>query len=297
MSPGRERAVLVTGAAGMLGRRLLATAPSGVRAVGTDLSVAPGLAAGGVDLSLEQEVERVLAGHGPWQGVIHAAAYTAVDQAEREPEAARRANAQAPAVLARLCAGAGLPLVAVGTDFVFDGRKGAPYSEEDAPNPLSVYGRTKLEGEQVVLSLHPDGAAVVRTQWLYGPGGQHFPRTIVRLARERGQLRVVDDQIGAPTSTLELAPALWDVLLAGGRGIFHAACEGACSWYRLTAALLEECGLTGVRLEPCSTAEFPRPARRPAYSVLDSSRLARLRGKRLLPWRDALRAYLSEEPL
>ncbi len=296
MSASAERPVLVTGAAGMLGRRLLSSAPEGVRALGTDLAHAPGLDFAGVDLGEEPALASLLERHGPWGGVIHAAAYTAVDRAESEPEAARRANAEVCGLLARLCARSGLPLVAVGTDFVFDGRKSAPYTEEDAPNPVSVYGRTKLEGERAVLEQHPQ-AAVVRTQWLYGPGGQHFPRTIVRLARERGELKVVDDQVGAPTSTLELAPALWDVLLRGGRGLYHAACEGACSWYRLTAALLEECGLSKVHLVPCTTAEFPRPARRPAYSVLDCTRLARLRGKRMLPWREALRAYLAEEPL
>jgi dTDP-4-dehydrorhamnose reductase len=137
----------------------------------------------------------------------------------------------------------------------------------------------------------------VRTQWLYGPRGKHFPRTIVGYARERGRLKVVDDQIGAPTSTLELAPALWDVLTQRATGVFHAACEGSCSWYGFTRAILEECKLAYVALEPCNTADFPRPAHRPEYSVLDSSRLAALRGRRLAPWRDALRAYLAAEPL
>jgi dTDP-4-dehydrorhamnose reductase len=137
----------------------------------------------------------------------------------------------------------------------------------------------------------------VRTQWLYGPRGKHFPGTMLRLARERGRLRVVDDQHGAPTSTLELAPALWDVLASRATGLLHAACEGSCTWFGFAAAVLAACGLSGVRLEPCATADFPRPARRPAYSVLDSSRLARLRGRRLAHWKDALHAYLEREPL
>ena len=168
---------------------------------------------------------------------------------------------------------------------------------DDEPRPLSAYGRTKLAGERAALETHPGGAAVVRTQWLYGPGGNHFPRTIVKAARERGALKVVDDQIGSPTTTLELAPALWDVLASGATGIFHAACEGSCSWYGFTAAILEEVGLGAVPLEPCTTQDFPRPAPRPAYSVLDSSRLTLLRGRPLAPWREALRAYLAVEPL
>ncbi|HVS11743.1 MAG TPA: sugar nucleotide-binding protein, partial [Planctomycetota bacterium] len=124
-----------------------------------------------------------------------------------------------------------------------------------------------------------------------------FPRTIVALARERGHLRVVDDQVGSPTTTLELAPAVWDVLASGAAGVFHAACEGAVSWHGLAAAVLADCGLSDVVLEPCASAEFPRPARRPAYSVLDASRLARLRGRTLAPWRRALADYLEVEPL
>jgi dTDP-4-dehydrorhamnose reductase len=135
----------------------------------------------------------------------------------------------------------------------------------------------------------------VRTQWLYGPRGKHFPRTIVGYARERGELRVVDDQIGSPTSTLELAPALWDLLRARATGVWHAACEGSCSWYQFTLAILKGAGLERVRVAPCTTAEFPRPAARPAFSVLDSGRLATLRTRPLAPWRRALADYLDVE--
>ncbi|HVS19851.1 MAG TPA: dTDP-4-dehydrorhamnose reductase [Planctomycetota bacterium] len=289
------RRVLVTGAAGMLGSQLLRSAPPGVVAVGTDL--APGVEHPGVDLADRDTVEALLERAGPLAGVLHAAAYTAVDRAEAEPALAERVNATACEVLARAAAARDVALVVVGTDFVFDGLARTPYGTQAEPAPLSVYGRTKLAGERVALAAHPAGTAVVRTQWLYGPRGNHFPRTIVGLARERGSLRVVDDQVGSPTTTLELAPALWDVWRLGGRGVYHAACEGECSWHGLTAALLEELGLDDVRLEPCSTAEFPRPARRPTYSVLDSSRLAELRGRTLAPWRKALCDYLEEDPL
>ncbi len=143
------------------------------------------------------------------------------------------------------------------------------------------------------LEEHPGGTRIVRTQWLYGPRGRHFPQTMQQLAKERDQLKVVDDQIGSPTSTLELAPALWDVLMGAEAGIYHAACEGHCSWFELANATLEYAGIDGVAIEPCSTDAFPRPARRPAYSVLDCTRLTDLRGKPLADWKDALKTYLG----
>jgi dTDP-4-dehydrorhamnose reductase len=296
VSPERATA-LVTGAAGMLGSQLLRVVPRGWQALGTDLAAGDGVRAPGVDLADPAAVEQLFAEHGPFQGVVHCAAYTAVDRAESEPERARRANVEASRVLAAACAVARIPLVLVSTDFVFDGDQREPY-EEDAPTrPLSVYGRTKLEGELRALEAHSQGTAVVRTQWLYGPRGKHFPRTIVQRARELGKLRVVHDQVGSPTSTLELAPALWDVLLANGRGRYHAVCGGTCSWFEFTLEILSQCGLGAVPVEPCRSDEFPRPARRPAYSALGGVRLERLRGRPLAPWRSALREYLGQEPL
>jgi dTDP-4-dehydrorhamnose reductase len=298
MTRALEGRVLVTGAAGMLGSQLLLCAPSGVEAVGTDLVPAPAgnpaVALPGVDLAAPEALAGLFAALEP-AGLIHAAAYTAVDQAETEPERAELANARVPGLVAEACARARIPMVHVSTDFVFDGEQRRPYAPGDAPRPLSVYGATKLRGEQRVQAAHP-AAAIVRTQWLYGPRGRHFPGTILALAASRPELRVVDDQHGSPTSTLELAPALWDVLGARAGGLFHAACEGSASWFEFAAATLELCGRrTPVR--PCSTAEFPRPARRPAYSVLDCTRLAELRGRRLLPWRSALRDFLAHERL
>ena len=302
MTAGRlEGRVLVTGAAGMLGSQLMLSAPRGVEAVGTDLVAAPvgnpAAARPGVDLSSRAAVQALFAGLAPLVGVIHGAAYTAVDKAEEQPDLARRVNVDATRAIARACARHGARLVAVSTDFVVDGRSSRPYREDDETRPLSVYGRTKLDGELAALEELPGGTALVRTQWLYGPRGKHFPRTIVGFARQKGRLKVVDDQVGSPTSTLELAPALWDVLASGRTGVFHAACEGSCSWYGFTRAILELCGLSQVVLEPCATDEFPRPASRPAYSVLDSSKLAALRGRTLAPWRRALEEYLAVEPL
>lgn len=288
--------VLVTGAAGMLGSELLLRVPQGCRGVGADLIEAPSVAAAGVDISDGVAVAKLFDTHGPFVGAIHCAAYTAVDKAEEQPELAAKVNVEASRVLATICRERGVRLVAVSTDFVFDGEKRTPYVESDAPRPLSVYGRTKLEGELATFAACPD-AAIVRTQWLYGPRGKHFPRTIVGYARSAGKLKVVDDQWGAPTSTLELAPALWDVLLARASGVFHGACEGSCSWHGFTAEILAQCGLASVELTACGSDAYPRPARRPAYSVLDASKLAALRGRRFADWRTALKNYLAVEPL
>ncbi len=290
-----EQKVLVTGGAGMLGSQVLLGVPDGVAVVGTDLREAPGVEALGVDLAEEAQVAKLFEDHGPFTGVIHTAAYTAVDKAEEEEDLALRVNGTACGVLAKACAETNIPLVAVGTDFVFDGSSREPYSEDDTPNPVSAYGRTKLAGETLAREAHPGGTRIVRTQWLYGPRGKHFPGTMQQLGRERDSLRVVNDQVGSPTSTLELAPSLWDVLFRGEAPIYHAACEGACTWFDLAVTTLEFSGITGVKVDPCTTAEFPRPAARPEFSVLDCSRLAELRGAPLASWQEALKTFLGIE--
>lgn len=296
-SSGELSTILVSGAAGMLGGELLRTVPPGLTAVGTDLRAGEGVHASGIDLAGPDAVSHLFAEHGPFSGVIHGAAFTAVDLAEEKEAEALRANETATRVLAEACARAGIPIVVVSTDFVFDGTGNRPYRENDPVRPLSAYGRTKLAGERAAIAAHPTGAKIVRTQWLYGPRGKHFPGTIRELARTRKELKVVNDQIGSPTTTLELAPALWDVLLRGQPGIWHAACEGACSWFDLAVATLELSGVQGVDVRPCATSEFPRPAKRPAYSVLDCSRLGALRGARLAPWKKALADFLAKHPL
>jgi dTDP-4-dehydrorhamnose reductase len=288
-----QKKILVTGAAGMLGSQLLRTVPEGIVVVGSDLRPGVGVDAAGLDLAEPRDVAKLFAEHGPFDGVIHTAAFTAVDLAEEREADASRANETACATLAEACARASIPLVLVSTDFVFDGRAKRPYREDDATNPLSAYGRTKLAGERAATARHPQGTRIVRTQWLYGPRGKHFPGTILSLAREKPELKVVHDQVGSPTSTLELAPALWDVLAGGAAGIYHAACEGQASWFDFAAATLATAGVASVRVTPCTSAEFPRPAVRPAYSVLDCSRLAALRGRRLAPWKTALSTFLS----
>lgn len=291
--------VLVTGATGMLGSQVLLSAPPGIDALGTGRSAArpgaPAVELAGVDLCEPGAVEALFARAGALTGVIHCAAHTAVDKAEEEEPLALRQNADVPEALARECVRRALPFVHVSTDFVFDGTGQRPYRPDDPTAPLGAYGRTKLAGERRVRAAHP-GAAIVRTQWLYGPRGRHFPGTMLTLAATKPELKVVHDQVGSPTSTLELAPALWDVLARRASGIFHAACEGQASWYEFARATLELAG-SKTPVHPCTTAEFPRPARRPAYSVLDCATLTALRGRPLKPWREALADFLAHEKL
>ncbi len=273
-----EAPYLITGAAGMLGRRALADAPPGVRAVGVERADG--------DLADRRTVDRLFRTLGPLRGVLHAAGHTDVDGAEAEPDRARRDNVETTRHLAAACAAEGIALLLVSSDYVFDGRSTRPYREQDPPGPLNTYGTTKLEAERVALALHPKGTLIVRTAWLYGPG---FPDRILALAEQRETLDVVDDQRGSPTSTAELVPALWDLLASGASGLYHAACEGVASWFDVAAACLGE-----GRVRRCTTDAFPRPARRPAMSALDSGRLAALRGRPLRHWREALLRYLTE---
>jgi len=286
--------VLVTGASGMLGSQLLLDAPAGCTTIGTDLRPDAPVTVPGVDLADPLAVSGLFDSHGPFDAVLHCAAWTAVDLAEEKVEEARRANATACAVLAAECARRGTRLVAVSTDFVFDGTASTPYTVNAPTNPVSVYGLTKLEGEQAILSLHGANSAIARTQWLYGPRGRHFPGTMLQLAKDKKQLKVVHDQVGSPTSTLELSPALWDLARSTECGVFHAACEGQASWFEFACETFHLAGVQGLEVTPCTTADFPRPARRPAYSTLDCSRLTKLRGKPLQHWRDALATYLKE---
>jgi dTDP-4-dehydrorhamnose reductase len=175
----------------------------------------------------------------------------------------------------------------VSTDYVFDGAKGEPYVESDSPAPLQEYGRSKLAGERVTADANPDHL-VVRSSWLFGAGGKNFVETILGLAAERDELRVVDDQVGCPTFTGHLAEALVTLAAGGERGVLHAAGAGSCSWFEFAQEIVARTGVDCL-VEPCSTDEFPRPARRPTYSVLASGR-----GSPALPaWQDGLDAYLG----
>ncbi len=265
----------VTGAAGMLGHRVVAVARErGHEVDATDLP----------DLDLTDAAavgERLAGAH-----VIHCAAYTAVDAAEADEATALRVNADASANVARAAA----HVVAVSTDYVFSGERpdGTPYVESDEPAPRTAYGRTKLAGERAVLGASP-AHAVVRTAWLFGAGGPNFVDTMLRLGRERDEVKVVVDQVGSPTWTGHLAPALVDVAERGGAGVFHAAGGGRCSWHELTLEAYRLAGLATTVAETTS-AEFVRPAPRPSYSVLETERED---GVRLPPWRDGVKGHLA----
>jgi len=226
--------------------------------------------------------------------VVNAAAYTAVDAAETAPNAAWRANAEGPAILARLCAEAAIPLIHISTDYVFDGLKGAPYVETDPTNPTGVYGASKLAGEQAVLASCPR-AVILRTSWVYAATGRNFLRTMLGAAQKTSHLRVVADQIGCPTNAEDLARATLAVaarLLADPAapfGIFHAAGTGWTSWHGFAREIFAAAQLPNqIEVEAIRTADWPTPARRPPDSRLDCSRLAREFGVALPDWKPSL---------
>jgi dTDP-4-dehydrorhamnose reductase len=269
--------ILVTGAAGMLGSEAVRAAPEGVRPLPVTRA--------DCDLAEPEHVELLFERLKP-KGVLHCAGFTHVDRAEVAEEAAFQDNVEATKAVAAAARRRGIPMLLVSTDYVFDGTSKRPYREEDPPRPLNVYGRTKLEAEQAARD-----AIVVRSSWLYGPRGRHFVAAILEQAG-KPEIKVVNDQRGCPTSTPELAPVLWELLLRGVPGTYHAACEGSCTWHEMALAIFEMRGAGGPRITPCTTAEFPRPAKRPAMSALDCGKLAAIRGKRLPHWRDALRRFL-----
>jgi dTDP-4-dehydrorhamnose reductase len=226
--------------------------------------------------------------------VANAAAMTHVDRCEEQPAVAEAANAVAPGLVAEACRKAGAQLVHVSTDYVFDGQGSRPLRESDPTGPRSVYGRTKLEGERCVTAALPD-AIVARTAWVFGPG-RNFVRTILGLAARHvaGQgagLRVVADQRGSPTYADDLAAALIELVEAGGTGLYHVANAGVATWWDVARAAIDEWGHPELAIEKLRTEEYPLPAPRPAWSVLDTGR-ARARGVVMRPWQDALRAYL-----
>jgi dTDP-4-dehydrorhamnose reductase len=232
--------------------------------------------------------------------VVNAAAYTAVDRAEDEPELAQRINAEAPGVLARACAAAGVPFVHLSTDYVFDGSARRPLRESDPAAPLGAYGLSKWQGEQAVRG---SGAPhrIFRLSWVYAARGSNFLLTMLRLARERGHLRVVADQVGAPTAAHRIAAAIAATLDSAPvqSGTWHLAAEGECSWHDFAAAIFEGAVARGLlaaapTLEAITTDQYPTKAKRPAYSRLDSSAFARDFGAGLGDWRDGLAEVLDQ---
>ena len=283
--------VLVTGAGGQVGRALIASAPEGCQAIAATRS--------DLDITDRFAVARFCDAHRP-DLIVNAAAFTAVDRAESEPELARLVNESGAAHLAQAAAARRARMIQLSTDFVFDGQASTPYSLDASPAPLGVYGRTKLAGELAVRRSLPVASIVLRTAWVYAPRGRNFVLTMLRRMREPGTVHVVDDQRGTPTSAASVASAVW--ALAGNpelAGIHHWTDAGVASWYEFAAAIADEaaaCGLLAgpADLTPVASRDFPTAARRPAYSVLDTRPTADAIGMTPPHWRSSLRDVLGE---
>ncbi len=277
--------VLILGATGQLGRALWESRPPGVDCLsyGRDQ----------LDLCRQETIEPSVCTVHPGI-VINAAAYTAVDRAETEPDIARRVNAEAPAELARLARRDAFRLVQVSTDFVCPGDRGRPWRPDDPTDPVNRYGASKAEGESRIRVLLPERSLIVRTGWVYAPWGHNFFLTVLRLLGEREELRVIDDQIGTPTSALSLARFLWEVSTRTElTGVLHWSDAGVASWYDFACAIQEEAlsqGLLARRIpiHPIPTEAYPLPARRPAQSLLDKSGTIQQVGFEPSHWRVAL---------
>jgi dTDP-4-dehydrorhamnose reductase len=256
------------------------------------------LARADLDITDAPRVEEAIARARPG-AVVHCAAFTAVDDCESQPDLAFRVNAQGARNVALACREAGAGMVYPSTDYVFDGEKASPYLESDEPNPINVYGRSKLEGEQHVRELL-ERFWIVRVSWLFGPLGKNFVRAILERAGRGIPLRVVDDQVGAPTYTMDAAEKIEPIVERGAPGIYHVTNQGACSWFEFATEIMRQASPPGgslerlarVPLERISTAELGRPAARPRNSRLANTRLEAEGFGLLPPWQDALRRYL-----
>ena len=277
---------LITGANGQVGRALRATAPKGMTIDATDVAE--------LDICDAAAVDSYVYISKP-DFIINSAAYTAVDRAETDELAALRLNADAVAHLAAAAEKYRARLAHISTDFIFDGNQGSPYLVGATPRPLSAYGRTKLAGEQAA----GPNSLIVRTSWVYAAGGNNFVATMLRLMRERDEVRVVADQIGSPTLATGIATTIWTLFAQGRTGIWHHTDSGAASWYDFAVAIQEEALAMGlldraVPVIPIATSDYPVPALRPHYSVLDKSATSAVLGSPAPHWRANLRVMLKD---
>lgn len=274
--------ILVTGSKGMLGQILVPTLKKrGHEVTGTDVDT--------LDITDFRSVSKVVNKEQP-DLVVHGAAYTAVDQAESDQATAFRVNGYGTENLAVACNKLDIPMLYISTDYVFDGENERPYQPLEQPHPLSVYGKSKLAGE-IALRNHLKKFYIVRTSWLYGPHGKNFVETILQLAKEKKQLKVVADQTGSPTSTASLSDIVADLIETERWGIYHATDGGVTTWCDFAREIVK--GLD-VEVIPCETKDFPRPAPRPRYSVLDKTSLVDTIGRDVVPWQTALQNYLNQ---
>lgn len=273
--------IVVTGSGGQLGTALMKAIPG---AVGIDRTV--------LDLTLTDSIAPVLTDLRP-DALINAAAFTAVDRAETEQELARTVNSTAVGEMARFAAGADIPFVTFSTDYVFDGTATEPYVESSPTSPVNAYGRGKLDGEHAAFAANPD-TLVIRTSWVVSGTHPNFVATMLRLAGEHNEVRVVADQTGRPTIATDLAAATVTCLDRGATGLLHLTNEGTTTWFDLARTAVALAGGDVDRIQPCTTADYPTLARRPAYSVLGSERRADLGLAPLPDWRESIRAVVGQ---
>lgn len=281
--------VLLTGAGGQLGRALMDSTPTGLALLTCTHAE--------LDIADADAVHRVLTTSRP-SCVINAAAYTQVDAAEADPAGARRANVDGPGFLAAACREVGARLLHVSTDYVFDGRRSEPYTPDASPNPVNVYGATKLEGEMKVRSELPDASCIVRASWLYAATGRNFLTRMLTLMAERQQLAVVIDQVSAPTAASSLARALWAFATRESVGLYHWCDSGVASWYDFAVAIADEALAVGFlervpEIRAIRSADYPTAARRPAYSLLDKAGSEALLGYHASHWHKNLRVTVA----
>ncbi len=286
--------ILITGANGQLGHEMRNVLADDQRfnAIFTDVA---GDNITMLDITDEAAVERMVADNGI-AIIVNCVAYTAVDAAEDNEAQASRLNAEAVGILAQVAKRHGARMVHVSTDYVFDGQGCTPYTEEMATNPQSAYGRTKLDGERLLLDTLSDDAVILRTAWLYSPYGKNFVKTMLTLGKDKPALKVVFDQIGSPTCARDLAKAIVTVITADEwhPGIYHYSNEGVISWYDFTQAIHRLAGITTCDVQPCHSDEFPAKAHRPAYSVLDKTKFKTTFGVTIPYWLDSLQETLQQ---
>jgi len=297
-----KKKVLLVGANGMLGKKITQAAPEEFNLISVDLPE--------FDIIDRQQIFSLVASEHP-DTIINCAAFTQVDRCETEETLANAVNGTAVGTLAEAAGKNEATLIHISTDYVFDGEKNCPYQENDPTGPRSAYGRSKLTGEQAILASDLKKYFIVRTSWLYGPGGNNFVETIIRLAKEREELKVVSDQVGNPTYTGDLAEAVFSLLSLENTpcstslesfepyGIYHFSDEGQCSWYDFAVEIIAlarkyDEPINVRHIKPITTEEYPLPAKRPAYSVFSKKKYCRATGKIVPHWKESLALYFAE---
>lgn len=277
--------ILVTGAKGQLGFDVVEQLKQrGHQAVGVDVEE--------MDITNGTQVSQVMEEIRP-EGVIHCAAYTAVDAAEEHVELCRSINVHGTENIVKYCEETGCKLIYLSTDYVFDGEGNRPWEPDDEADPLNVYGQTKYEGEELIRN-HLEKYYIVRISWVFGRNGNNFIQTMLRLGKQNGAVKVVSDQIGSPTYTYDLARLLIDMMEKEAYGTYHATNLGICSWYQFACEIFHQAGMEEVTVTPITSEEFPAKARRPHNSMMNKAKLDEYDFQQLPAWEDALRRYLQE---